>query len=510
MGSIIHIALGNLWEHKAKTLILGFLICFGVMIVILGNGFLESTRRGLEKDFRANYCGDIVIHGPAPEKGTVTLFGVSATVSVGSMPSIPALPDTQEVLSVLDDVEGIAQKTTVISGMGMLSSDAVPEDFEVEEEQHSNYPFFYFFSGDPATYFSMFNKMNILEGSVPSETEPTILMDIRLKEKFEGYYKMPLAVGDKVLIQAFSMGNTATLREITICGFYEQPDPNSAIIELCYIDQNTARALADLTYGSVYARELPQTVDTSLSALTEDDLFGSTDDMFDFSDSAVLEGGLTDSILDGLLGDTSLRDKLNTTDDGAWHYVVLKLDNPNDAPLLIAKLNQIFAQRDMAVNAIDWRTASLDFASTSDMLGGIFTILIILLAVVVFIVIMNTLIVSVIERTGEIGTMRALGASRTFIRKLFFAESISITLLASISGTILALIISVIVNNIGFTVSNSIAKMMLGGGSISLTPTISSIVGTIIAILIGSIAANLYPVSVALKITPLKAMNQQS
>jgi putative ABC transport system permease protein len=509
MNSVIRIALGNLWEHKSKTIILGFLICFGVMLIILGNGFLESTRRGLEKDFRANYCGDIVIHGPSPEKGQLTLFGVTNTVSMGSLPKTPAIPDTLEVLRFLDGVDGIAQKTTVISGMGMLSSEAVSEDFEVAEDQAGNYPYFYYFAGDPNSYFEMFSKMKILEGTFPSRTEPSMLVDIRLKNKFEKYYQIPLAVGDKILVSSFSVAGTQTLREVTVSGFYEQPDPNTAILELCYIDQNTARALADLTYGSVYARELPQTIDTSLSALSEDDLFGS-DDLFDFSDSAVLESGLSDVDIDALLGDTTLRDKLNTTDDGAWHYVVLKLDNPSAAPVFISQLNLMFAEKGLNVKAIDWKAASYDFASTADMLSGIFTILIMLLAVVVFIVIMNTLIVSVIERTGEIGTMRALGAGRGFIRKLFFTESISITLLASITGTILALIVSVIVNGIGFSVSNTVAKLLLGGGSVSITPTASSILATVIVILIGSAAANLYPVSVALKITPLKAMNQQS
>ena len=101
MNSVIRIALGNLWEHKSKTIILGFLICFGVMLIILGNGFLESTRRGLEKDFRANYCGDVVIHGPSPEKGQLTLFGVTNTVSMGSLPKTPAIPDTKELFAFL-------------------------------------------------------------------------------------------------------------------------------------------------------------------------------------------------------------------------------------------------------------------------------------------------------------------------------------------------------------------------------------------------------------------------
>ena len=38
---------------------------------------------------------------------------------------------------------------------------------------------------------------------------------------------------------------------------------------------------------------------------------------------------------------------------------------------------------------------------------------------------MNTLIISIVERTGEIGTMRALGGEKSFIRGLFLAETLS-------------------------------------------------------------------------------------
>ena len=65
--SVVKIALGNLWEHKSKTLILGLLIMIGVAIIVLGNGFLESSKTNLQRDLIANYTGDILIHGPYSE-----------------------------------------------------------------------------------------------------------------------------------------------------------------------------------------------------------------------------------------------------------------------------------------------------------------------------------------------------------------------------------------------------------------------------------------------------------
>ena len=116
--------------------------------------------------------------------------------------------------------------------------------------------------------------------------------------------------------------------------------------------------------------------------------------------------------------------------------------------------------------------------------------------------------ISVIERTGEIGTMRAIGAERSFIKRLFITESITITLISSVLGSVLALVIMGIINLAHIQITNEIAKMILGGGSVNFIPTVSNFFRTIIIILTGTLLASLYPVSSALKITPLKALSK--
>ena len=136
-------------------------------------------------------------------------------------------------------------------------------------------------------------------------------------------------------------------------------------------------------------------------------------------------------------------------------------------------------------------------------------ILIIILAVVVFIIVMNTMTVSIIERTSEIGTMRAIGAKKSFVRMLFFTESGFLTLVSSVIGIILAFIVMRIFNSCNITITNSIAKMILGGGLLHFSPTVKIVVLTFVIAFTGSILSNLYPVSSALRITPLKALSKE-
>ena len=98
MKEIIKLALRNLKEHKSKTIIIALFLVFGVAIVILGNSFLESVNRGLEKDFRENYTGDIAIGMTEPDKGTIyDIFGVSTTNLTGEIPQLPAISDLEKI-----------------------------------------------------------------------------------------------------------------------------------------------------------------------------------------------------------------------------------------------------------------------------------------------------------------------------------------------------------------------------------------------------------------------------
>ena len=105
--------------------------------------------------------------------------------------------------------------------------------------------------------------------------------------------------------------------------------------------------------------------------------------------------------------------------------------------------------------------------------------------------------------------MRAIGAKKNFVRMLFFTETGFLTIISSIGGVILAFIIMAVFNSFNITITNSIAKMILGGGLMHFTPTVKNILITLFVTFAGSILSNLYPVSSALRITPLKALSRE-
>jgi ABC-type antimicrobial peptide transport system permease subunit len=83
------------------------------------------------------------------------------------------------------------------------------------------------------------------------------------------------------------------------------------------------------------------------------------------------------------------------------------------------------------VKVLSWKTASGQVAQLADILEIILVVFVLILFFVAIIIIMNTLSMNALERTEEFGMMRAVGARKGFITRMFLAETFS---LASVFG----------------------------------------------------------------------------
>ena len=157
-----------------------------------------------------------------------------------------------------------------------------------------------------------------------------------------------------------------------------------------------------------------------------------------------------------------------------------------------------------------WKEASVSYSKSVDNILIILNFLFTILSIVVFIIIMNTMAVSVIERTREIATMKSLGADKGFIRKIFFVETSIVTLLSTTVGLLLSVFIMLIINSFNVSITNEIAKIILGNGKLHFTLNIKSFITIVLIIFSGTYLCTLYPVMLALKILPVKAFREWS
>jgi ABC-type antimicrobial peptide transport system permease subunit len=117
----------------------------------------------------------------------------------------------------------------------------------------------------------------------------------------------------------------------------------------------------------------------------------------------------------------------------------------------------------------------------------------------------NTLTVSLMERTREVGLLKSIGMKSDEIRKLFMTESLLIAFFGGVSGILLGYLFGVGVSLVISAISVS------GGGeylAISKMP-VYLIVGVIfVSVLIGFLTG-LYPSKRAVKMSPLDALRYE-
>ncbi|MDZ7262358.1 MAG: ABC transporter permease [candidate division KSB1 bacterium] len=119
--------------------------------------------------------------------------------------------------------------------------------------------------------------------------------------------------------------------------------------------------------------------------------------------------------------------------------------------------------------------------------------------------IINTMVMSVLERYREIGIMKAIGATNGEIKRLFFFESSAIGFWGGIFGVILGWLVTRLANTIGNY------YILKGGGSrleLFYIPWWLVLGGILFAIGV-SLVAGLYPASRAAKVDPVKALRHE-
>ncbi len=113
------------------------------------------------------------------------------------------------------------------------------------------------------------------------------------------------------------------------------------------------------------------------------------------------------------------------------------------------------------------------------------------------IALMNIMLVSVTERTQEIGIRKSLGATPFLIRSQFLIEAIVICLLGGVGGIIMAI-----------AIGNLFAGLLLGGSSDFIIPWAWMMLGITVCVVVG-LFSGIYPAYKASKLDPIESLRYE-
>lgn len=183
---------------------------------------------------------------------------------------------------------------------------------------------------------------------------------------------------------------------------------------------------------------------------------------------------------------------------GQLTAISIRLKNPDDAPVVTPKLGNIKGAEVITMGELLGTMMTLMGAAKSLLLS-----IVLIIIVISALGVLNTVLMSVFERTKEIGVMRATGAGRAHVFGLVWLETLVLAILGGAGGLVVALF--------GARLLEGLVKRFLPlapkGSVVALDP--GSFLLVMLFVLGIAVVAGFYPALRAARLRPIEALRRE-
>lgn len=459
------IALRSLARRKVRMGLIGSLVTIGTILIVFGGTFAASARVGSRDAIIRYFTGDLVLYSerakdvPSPFSFTTPL---------------PIVENASLVLDYLAANENVASSVGIAQNFGLISVERKGEKLELP---------FQYYAVDAARYRSTFDNMEVTKGSwfgeVDGESTGVMISDFQA-EKFREKYGVDLQPGEKITLLSLTGGGSVNATTSVFRGTYQPRHYSNVFNYISMMDIQTYSSLYNFT--GVTAESLPQGLNDAFAAQSDEDIFAlASSDAFAEIDVTKLES-----------------EKLT-----GYTMIAVQLAPGSDAETLLDELEK----EGFVLKSVPWDKASSFFASVADILQAVIYGITLLIFMIVVLILMNTLIINILERTGEIGTLRAIGADRSFVSAIFVWESLILNGGAAVVGIVISSVFIFLFGSRGIQLPDIVSQYLVGGGALEIIVTPAPFINSLILVLSVSFLATIYPTRVAVSVSPLMAMS---
>ena len=183
--------------------------------------------------------------------------------------------------------------------------------------------------------------------------------------------------------------------------------------------------------------------------------------------------------------------------DFCYSYAQIKVDDIENVDAVASVIREMGYNVETNAEYLD--SMKSQFAIVQAVLGGIGAVSLLVAAIGIA----NTMMMSIYERTKEIGVIKVLGCSLKNIKQMFLLEAAFIGLIGGIAGNILSFLMSGVIN---FLTGHGAAMGI--DGNISYIPWWLVLLSMGFAMLVG-VAAGYFPALRAMNLSPLAAIRNE-
>ena len=176
--------------------------------------------------------------------------------------------------------------------------------------------------------------------------------------------------------------------------------------------------------------------------------------------------------------------------EGVHRWLVL-LDDTARTDATLAEIKAHFAAEGVALDVIPWYRLADFYNKTVALFGRQLGVVALIIALIIVLSISNTLIMSVLDRTREIGTLLALGNRRRQVLGLYLSEGLWLGLIGGLAGVIIGVLLAQAISAVGIPMPPPPGMKRGYSGEIMLTAYL--VAGTWLLAVVSTLLASLYP-----------------
>ncbi len=201
-------------------------------------------------------------------------------------------------------------------------------------------------------------------------------------------------------------------------------------------------------------------------------------------------------------------------ENGVFLNAAIVLHDPTRLAASLKEIERVSATEKLGIQAIHWREAAGITGQLTILVRAVLYFLVAITFAIATFVIMNSMLMATLERTREIGTMRAIGAQRGFLLKLFLGEA---AILSFIFGSVGVLIGAAVIQTVGARgipamgdpAQGDVTTFFFSGDRLFLTLNPVHIGIVFICMTLVAILSTQYPAWRAMRISPLEAIQSK-
>ena len=471
---LFKLAFKNILSRRSSAVIILFM-SFAAVLLVVSNAIFDSTEKGVQTSFTESFTGDFIIRPVS--QATLSLFGDETPIT-GELTVIEKLLPYESIVELISSHPAISDFIPQVSGIAMLENGKARKTMSLFGVQ-----------GD--SYIDMMEGIRLIEGRAYGYNEKGMIVSDKVAAE------LGITVGKTVQF-TIADGTSFRIRAVPVTGIISYESPNVIFERFTLVNPDTVREIMDISDSYSYddTSFAEDTVNLLDEDLNFDDLFSSAGDV-----DAIFE-----DISDSFVSTEAAGGEFENVQNTAWNYLVCKVQDGADVNQVIKKLNKEFKSKEWPVEAVNWRHAAGSTALYLYWMRMIFNIGILIVMAAGFIVVNNTLVISVLDRTREIGTMRALGASSLFVSLQCMIETVSMALVSGVIGCLLGGLVASGLTSMEITFTNSFLIQLFGEGALVVGVSFGTVVKILFLMLCLGILGWIYPVITALKVQPIEAI----